>query len=72
MPYKIAKQGDRYYLVKAGGPNKGKRGTTGPGQTGGPLKKGGHKTRAGALAQMSAINMSLRRAAGKSVPRKKR
>ncbi len=65
MPYKIAKQGDRYYVVKSGGPAKGQRATTGPGQTGGPVKKGGHATRAGALAQMRAINMSLRRDAEK-------
>jgi hypothetical protein len=72
MPYRIAKQGDRYYVVKAGGSAKGQRATTGPGQTGGPVKKGGHATRAEALAQARAINLSLRRAAGKSAPREKR
>jgi hypothetical protein len=65
MPYKVAKQGDRYYVVKAGGQAKGKRATTGPGQKGGPVKKGGHSSRAKAVAQAQAINLSLRRQAAK-------
>lgn len=72
MPYKVAKQGRRYHIVKAGGPAKGKRATTGPGQRGGPVKKGGHVSKAAAQAQADAINMSLRRAAGKSSPPKRR
>jgi hypothetical protein len=65
MPYKVAKQGDRYYVVKSGGAAKGKRATTGPGQKGGPVKKGGHSSRAKAVAQAQAINLSLRRQAAK-------
>jgi hypothetical protein len=68
MPYKVARQDGRYYVVKAGGKAKGKRATTGPGQKGGPVKKGGHSSRAKALARAQAINLSLRRAAGKSAP----
>jgi hypothetical protein len=68
VPYTAEKQGGKYYVVKAGGPAKGKRATTGPGQRGRPVKKGGHSSRAKAMAQAQAINLSLRRAAGKSAP----
>lgn len=75
MPYKAAKRGGRYQVVKAAGPAKGKTATTGPGQTGGAVKKGGHATKTAAQKQATAINLSMRRAAGKSAPpapRKKR
>lgn len=60
MPVKAVKRGDKYRVVESRTGAVAKRG--------GRAVDGGGKSRAGAIAQAQAINLSERRRAGKSAP----
>jgi hypothetical protein len=66
MPVKVQKRGKKYRVVESGS---GKVATN---RTGTAVDGGGHRTRAGAVDQVQAMNLVERRRAGKSAPPRRR
>lgn len=62
MPVKTKKVGARTRIVEAG------TGKIAKGRGGKPLDGGGYASRAKAVAKVQAVNLSMRRAAGKPAP----